>query len=389
MEIRQGVLADKKQLIEFANKIFFNGSSEFEKLLPNIYGKNVNTSKNHLMLFENKKLKAIALKQPLRMKVERTILKVGAVGTVAVSPSARLHGFMSLLMDEICKQLEDEQYDLAFLGGQRKRYARWGFEPSGTQIYYVITKKSLQSFAQSNLQIEFRSLAEVGQQDINEAYCLWQQQIFRTIRSEVNFVATLQAKKSTPYFVFLHNKFLGYFVLSDNKSNPRLHEILLENEKLLKPVIEEIFNKFSLETLGMKVSPHQTEFLLVLQEICEQEVLGANHKFKVINWQNVLQALLDLKTTYATLVDGQQNFIITDERGTEYFLSVKVKNHLPYVIKLDPSSTQLIQEKTVSMSAVEAQRIMFTPALSEQNIKDRLPSNWFPLPLFISELDSC
>lgn len=68
-----------------------------------------------------------------------------ALGNMAVDAHARGQGLMSLLMQDAVERCRREGYDLAVLGGQRQRYARFGFEGNCADRTFRLTGGEFQT----------------------------------------------------------------------------------------------------------------------------------------------------------------------------------------------------------------------------------------------------
>jgi GNAT superfamily N-acetyltransferase len=97
-------------------------------LLPDLY-QSANESMNNLfgVRWEGKIIGCLGLFPiPVNIFGHRTI--VAGIGGVCTDPKYRGQGVMESLMSHAMREMECQGYNLAVLGGDRKRYHTWGFE---------------------------------------------------------------------------------------------------------------------------------------------------------------------------------------------------------------------------------------------------------------------
>lgn len=137
--------ADREKLIACADSAFGDSVpvGGFAGLLPKLYGPGARVGGNHLIAEEDGEILGVVLAEPMEYRVFGERLKIASVGTVSVAGQARGRGIMRLLMDETMRRLREEGFDLAFLGGQRQRYAYWGFQGCGTQMGFSWNQANL------------------------------------------------------------------------------------------------------------------------------------------------------------------------------------------------------------------------------------------------------
>ena len=137
--------ADREKLIACADSAFGDSVpvGGFAGLLPKLYGPGARVGGNHLIAEEDGEILGVVLAEPMEYRVFGERLKIASVGTVSVAGQARGRGIMRLLMDETVRRLREEGFDFAFLGGQRQRYAYWGFQGCGTQMGFSWNQANL------------------------------------------------------------------------------------------------------------------------------------------------------------------------------------------------------------------------------------------------------
>jgi hypothetical protein len=82
---------------------------------------------------------------PRTLLVMDETLSVGGIGGVSTHQRlSRGSGHMRTLMHHCVDQMKADGCDLAFLGGQRQRYAYYGFDRCGSQVSFQISSKNVQ-----------------------------------------------------------------------------------------------------------------------------------------------------------------------------------------------------------------------------------------------------
>ena len=122
--LEQGRPGQMPEIIEFAKRAFSTPQTpvDFPRLLPKLYGPDKSTEGCHTLLYNGHVLEGMYALRVLSVQAAGLPLRVGWIGTVAVSPEARGKGHLQRLMEHANLRLEQLGCDLGVLGGQRQRY---------------------------------------------------------------------------------------------------------------------------------------------------------------------------------------------------------------------------------------------------------------------------
>ena len=126
-QIRQLADADFDEAIEVMNHAFFaDGSKDFRRILPKLYRPEL-MSFNYAAVCDGR-IRAVVGVFPLGWCVDDTQLRIAGIGGVCTHPEYRKRGLMQELMPHCVNEARSQGYHLSWLGGQRQRYAYFGYE---------------------------------------------------------------------------------------------------------------------------------------------------------------------------------------------------------------------------------------------------------------------
>lgn len=131
------------------------------------------------------------------------------------------------------------------------------------------------------------------------------------------------------------------------------------------------------------VLPNNTELAQIMIKICESFKIDFPTQFKVLNWDKVVAALIDLKRRRTVLDCG------------EAVIEIKDWGLLKITVGESFSSAEKVENAVadISLDKLTAARFLFGPApyFESANVKTdkaRLFNSWFPLPFTWHALDS-
>ncbi len=136
--------SDFDACVAFLNRVFSeDGSLDFAAMLPTIYQPTEEHMGCHLAVRRGGDLAAVVGVFPMTLRMGEAALRLAGIGSVSVDPAHRGEGLMRLLMDRAMAEIRAGGFHLAWLAGQRQRYAYWGFERAGVRQRFTIEKRSL------------------------------------------------------------------------------------------------------------------------------------------------------------------------------------------------------------------------------------------------------
>lgn len=387
VELVRLTAADYPEMVQEANKIFSGKQDQdgnftyndryFQDLLPKLY-RDGRTMADHYAIRQEGRLVAQAGAFPDTMVVCKSELKVRGIGTVGVDQACRGSGYMIRLMDKAMEDMIADGVDLSLLGGQRQRYEHWNYTPAGTAIQFLYTPIIANALngKGSHFGYSFVPVVSDGEAVAEKMYQLHSKLPVRCLRRRDQFVTILCTWKNLAYQIVKDGEFAGYLV-TDGQHHV-VHELLLENESELDQVLND-FVRMTEQRVWLCVNPWETERIQRLSEYAGDCQISKSEMFRIFCFRRVLQAFLDLKSTYTRLMDGELT-IAVDNGET---LKISVRENQPLVEVYDgPAQLELTQ--------IRATRLFFSHMTMMGTYDCELPQcaqNWFPLPLSFALAD--
>lgn len=298
IRLEQALPGTLPQLTAFAQAAFQTpgGGVEFEKLLPKLYAPGAGSEPMHTLLYDGNTPVGMFCLQVQIFLVAGNPLKVGWLGTVAVSPEHRGKGHLEQLMEHANGLLAAVGCDLGVLGGQRQRYERFGYEPAGQQWEFTISPRNLRGVAENGVSLcPLADRADLTEQ----AMKLYRSRPVRCERGdERRFVSVLQSWGSLPLALLQHQKFAGYCTLAKEGGAYQTLELDLTDSALLPGCLAALVRQAQ-DQVRVQVYPWQTGVLQGCAALAEQSRCAVNHSYKVLNWENTTRAALALRKACA------------------------------------------------------------------------------------------
>lgn len=385
MEYENGSVCSLEELLAFGDRIFGEDVQPggFAALLPKLAGEHGIPPEQYRVIRENGVLRAMLLAQPIVLRVGGEALKGRYIGSVSVDPESRNRGYMQLLLTKIREEMREEGCQFSALGGQRQRYGYAGFEVAGMEMHCDLTRANVKH-AYRNVSDDGIRILPLGPDDplLGEAYALSAARTHGADRTEAGFYDLLRSWRGEPYALRIQGEFGGYLSVVREGSQVRVQEMLLAGTPFLPAVYQACMNYFEAETLSFGLDLSDRKALEELCDVCEGYQLSFNHSYSILEFAPVVRGLLRQKQTYAGFTDGQVPFDVEGERFT-----VRVSDGVPEVSDEEPDAA----EEPIALTRRQAMQWMFSPLSCALRFpeQERVPADWFPLPLYLSPLDAC
>ncbi|MBS0198235.1 MAG: GNAT family N-acetyltransferase [Planctomycetes bacterium] len=176
---------DFDEAISHLNLVF--GDPDFAALLPRLYQPSDEHMSCNYAIRRDGRIVAIVGLFPISWVVAGEHLRLAGVGGVSVHPEHRGRGYMRVLMDAVMGDIARGGYHAACLGGNRRRYAHWGFEKAGVEASFLVTPNSLQHAPLGIGMGPAPRTERCSQSDLDAMRALYNQQSVRCERSAEHF----------------------------------------------------------------------------------------------------------------------------------------------------------------------------------------------------------
>ncbi len=370
-----------EDLIDFLNYVFgMNGEAQgFYRLLPKLYRPAYRPEDDNFIVTEDGKLRAAVGAYPIEMEIMGERLSAVGVGNVAVHPFRRGQGYMKDAMNMALADGMQKGADFAVLGGRRQRYAYFGFEPAGLCGKFVLNGANLRHVfgAQENDSgYTARQLAPEDAREIDAIDGIARRQLSHALRPQDRLFDVMSTWESRVCAVFSPDGAVaGYFLATDSVS-----EIDCAAPEHAPGVLRACYAFLGREELTLHVPFYSRPLFDLLADIAENCAVTPTEQYNVFHYEKVVRAALRLKAAFAPLADGEITMAIDGFAGPEA-LRIAVEGGVPRV-------TAHAGACAVRYTHRQAMEVLFGLYAPARRALAPQVAAWFPLPLFVPEVDN-
>jgi hypothetical protein len=138
-DVRQATLQDYREMVRLGNLCFTNPYDQYgviEQRWCHVWGGHIDGSseayvENFFIIRRKKRLIGMIAVIPMNLQWHGSQIPAGGITAVATHPDYRSSGVMSTLMSFADEKMRVESYIISILGGDRRRYGHFGWEPVG------------------------------------------------------------------------------------------------------------------------------------------------------------------------------------------------------------------------------------------------------------------
>ncbi|MBR2370680.1 MAG: GNAT family N-acetyltransferase [Clostridia bacterium] len=391
MEIRKLNADDYEQLLDVLDTVFANFHKhpmDFRSELPKMCIKDDKHMGYHTGVFEDGKLVAVGGVYPLPVKIGDASLLFSTTGNMATLPEYEGRGYFNKIFTEMMKELKENGFDGARLGGLRQRYSRFGYEPAGLAYSVSFTANNrIKYFKDAGQDITFREIKREDTEIL--AFCdeLSRKSDFYVERSsEDNYrdvYLGLRSKHATAYVALKDGAPIGYLAASGSEyvghalNGACIWELRYTSIEHFIPMIcawQRRVNK----NISFKLAPYMQDELRLIIPGAEGVSISSPSRFKILNYDKVADALMKLKLSKQPLMKGE--LII----GIEDYGNIRL-----YVDENTAGCEKTDKSPEFTLDKLTATRVLFghMPVYASIPVLDPLISDWLPLPLCWCTLD--
>jgi len=364
--VTQLTLDDYDEAILMASNARGRDKNYFPDAYPYIYKQVYGQIINNYAIKIDGKIRAMLRITPEEIVVGDKVLKIAIIGDVSTDPDYRNQGLMGIMMNFAVEKMSKDGTDISYLSGDRHRYRYFGFEIGGTKTSFYISKQNLK---QLNLKPENLIFEEVDSIDLPTSKILnemFQKLPMHTKRKDELFFDTCTSWHRKLILVKKDGNLVGY--CHDDRT--QFSELAAISDEMRLAII----NEYSESDVEVCLSPADQNLIKILSGVANtQEIYRTGH-WQIFNHEKVLTTLLEFKSTYSKLVDGEAVFMI-ESTGT---------------FKLQVSKQGISCQKVNLLTQNSFTRELFlrialgplVPSLLTELPADlQILNNWFPLPL--------
>ncbi|MBK36476.1 MAG: hypothetical protein CME26_13240 [Gemmatimonadetes bacterium] len=364
---------DFEEAIEVMEHSFgFDPPRAFPTLHPAIYRPTDEWMRCNYAIRREGRIVAVVGVYPRVTAVGDVRLKVAGIGGVCVHPDHRRSGLMKLLMDQaVADILEDA--DISFLGGQRQRYAYWGYEKCGVNPVFTIGQSNVRhTFAEPPPSLRFERLGESDTDRVVACKDLYEQAAVHGVRPLEDFVKHLLTWYQQPWVALDEaDAVVGYLLVEGGGT--KINEIAGTSDEMRIGIIRAWLDQKGCDRVAVTCQPDEVPLIRELGTFCESSTTDAARNWRVVDWPKVVTALLQVKRRFSALPEGRVVIDVTEMR-----LAIEVTGDAVSCVTTD-------DEPDLVSTALDAHRILFGPEPPSRVVEildaARALEGWCPLPL--------
>lgn len=374
--LEQGRPGQMPEIIEFAKRAFSTPQMpvDFPRLLPKLYGLDKSTEDCHTLLYNGHVLEGMYALRVISVQAAGLPLRVGWIGTVAVSPEARGKGHLQRLMEHANLRLEQLGCDLGVLGGHRQRYQRFGYEYAGTQWEFELDGRNLRQVCAGKYRLQ--RLAP-DSPFLHRISCQHSEKPIFCQRPETELYDILCSWQAVPWVILKGGEYAGYCTVEMEDKNAILREFCPLDGADALPVCRAALRDLECEGMQIVLPPWPGREQKTLAAAAGRVRLAENHNYRVVHWQPVLQAAAAVRQVVGPpMADGALQFAL--QEGPALELRVEKGR-----VELE----QKAQRPSREWQPQQAVRLLLGPDSALADPGCAIPPGWLPLPLSFSWQD--
>jgi predicted N-acetyltransferase YhbS len=259
-------------------------------------------TENILVIEEDDQIVSHLFLKPYKIDICGAVLKGAEVGGLVSDEKYRQRGFASTLLKEAIRRIVEMGCDISTLGGDRNRYARWGWEHGGMTRTYTLTDRSVRNIGDCKVSElkRYESPEPNLKRRIIEAY---EKQAIHMVRTKVDHNLTYDVPKllGTNIWTFESaDKGFAYMVTlrSDDQKNMTIREYG-GDPQVLAVGIRGLFDVWNLRKATVSSPGVYTEFTPFLEKVSQGWSVHPSRQINIIDLKGCLQKLLPVAAKLA------------------------------------------------------------------------------------------
>ena len=377
-QIRQLSAADFDEAMDMMNYSFsVNSPTDFPRLLPKLYRATDEQMSWHYAAILDGGIRAVVGLYPLEWYLDDSELRVAGIGGVSTHPRYRRRGLMQQLMGHCVEAARDQGYHVSWLGGQRQRYAYFGYERCGVAMRYRLTRKNCTHTSSTGADIRFEAIRKTQSDRLRRARELHDARAVRVRRPESEFYDHLISWNSHPYAALDADEMVGYVLA---RPGNELGELVASDDDTALQIVRAWVEQSDRGEAAVVLGPLDGRLVSLLGDISESVSIVHSGNWQVFDWERVVDALLKARLTRSFLADGK--------------LALSIEGYGAIEIEVGDGEAhcrRITGPPALRCDALLAHRLLFGPLRPSQVMP--LPPEaqpleaWCPMPLCWPEQD--
>lgn len=375
---------DYDQLISFLDEVFFTKDDpetrrDFLGLLPKLYKPEYDPCSNNIIIKEGDSIEAAVGLYYDTVIAGGEKLRCGGIGNVAVGMDSRSKGYMIDCMNMAVEDMIESGADFGFLGGQRQRYAYFGFEPGGSRYDFSLNTSNIRHCfgKEAKSGLEIKKLTADDRELLKQIDDIYKSEPYFVVHKSEKMFDILCSWRSVPYAALKDGELKGLLILNYEGGLAVFKDI---DAQSLDSLILAAFELTEAKSIEIGVAPYDKFAIKRLLEIAEGCLIRRSNCYTVLNYRNMVKALMQVKAANDRLANGSLTLLIKGFAGDEKFK-----------IRVNGGDISVIESKgkpDFELDHGQAMRFLFSHLSSERDKLTNAAAQWFPLPLNTVSFDS-
>ena len=285
---------------------------------------------------------------------------------------------MKKLMNMALDDMIGDGVVLSVLGGRRQRYNYFSYDKLGSSISMSFNNDNIRHTFGSDRkhEIKFLMLKDNDLSAIKQIKTLSESKSLYANRSDEKYFEILSSWFQKVYVGYINEDFVGYAVVKGTGVN----ELLVKDESQIPQFVCALYDYLGNSSMQVNVPAFLPDYVKALIGICEYYNLEPCKSFSVLNYKEVVEAFMQLKSTYTALPDGKI-VIDIDGKARREKIAITVTNG---TIKVDCCE----DDADLTLNHLEAMNLLFAPVSVAREVLPDFAKIWLPLPIYIYSSDA-
>lgn len=282
-----------KSLTKLLNHGFPN-VKPMDKTWRHLYAGLEKDFKNYLVIKDKENIISHVGLFPLYAQAGKSVIKVAGIGGVATYKKYRGHGLMRELLNYSIKIMQKENYDIAWLTGDRKRYGNYGWENGGRVHTFTVTERQIR-----DIKIKDFKIRKLKDEDrfLRQIKLIHEKEYFKVRRTYDDYKRLFSRMWKETYVAFLKGRVIAYVTFERDKKDSKSGKVFEYggDKNGLKSLIKYILYKLKIERLNITCPVYHSKYKDIFIEFSSNwsiNVYANSQMIKIINLNSLLKKFI-------------------------------------------------------------------------------------------------